>query len=136
MGRSVSVPYNAVVVCYQHIEYVEEYDGEEFDFLIEKIREDAKAAFPSLYSTDNWIGREDHAILANDYAYIGVSEYCGIVAIWVVPKDDNGYSGDGSRVARALHWCNQIRNKFNKLFGELSKVGTFSNGEAVFQKTA
>ena len=38
---------------------------------------------PSLYEADGWAGREDRILLQNGHVEIGVSEYCGLAAIWM-----------------------------------------------------
>ena len=72
------------------------------------------------------VGHEDHAILENGHCYIGVSEYCGLVSIWLVPKDE--YPDLSQK------WCDQIGNKFYNLFSEYKHVATFSNGEAIYER--
>jgi hypothetical protein len=125
MGRSVSVPASAVAVAYQEFDGQDEMD---WDLFIDDIKDSALWAFPKMSYCDHWAGREDHAILENQLAYLGVSEYCGLVAVWLVPKLD-GYSD-----SLAVHWCNQQAPRLQKLFGTLNKIGTFSNGEAVFER--
>jgi hypothetical protein len=122
MGRSVSTPSEAVQTAFASTDIDDEYD---FRDAIDNLKGVAQHRMPSLYSCDEWIGREDHAILQNDHAYIGVSEYCGLVAVWVVPKDG----------ALAEHWCSQINLRpLAECFGQgLRRQGTFSNGEAIFQ---
>ena len=128
MGRSVSYANGSVAVCYNDVSDFE--DSWEWDDFIEYIKESAKSAFPSLDDCAQWLGREDHAILENSHCFIGISEYCGLAAIWLVPKD----SGDRPELAES--WCAQVTPKFNKTFGELRKIGTFSNGESVFERIA
>lgn len=128
MGRSVSTPCNAVAVTYRDVTEIE--DAEQFEYeVIEDLREYAKTLWPSLTECDKWIGREDHAVLENGHAYIGVSDYCGLAAFWLVPKDDRDY---GESLAR--QWCEQVSAKFIKAFGNLRCIGRLSNGEAVYQK--
>lgn len=128
MGRSVSTPRHAEQVAYAS------FDGDEWDWsdAIDNLKGVAQYRYKSLRSCDHWVGNEDHAILENDHAYIGVSEYCGLVAVWVVPKGADRYS-DPSGLA--MNWCNQISLRpLAECFGTaLHKQGTFSNGEAFFQ---
>lgn len=109
----------------------------EFDLLLDDLRYVMRDAFPSLDTCDEWIDREDHAVLENRYCHIGVSEYCGLVAVWVSEKDGPWY-GDAGWEALRDHWLRLITPRFRKaassLFADpLVKVGTFSNGEAFFQ---
>ncbi len=151
MGRSVSTPHNASVVAYRHLEPqpVEDIDEDgnetmrepdetdfqwEFDSLVEDLQEYAPTLWPSLRKCDTWLDREDHALLENDLCYMGISEYCGLVATWIVPKSEHrsGYS-DEHVDNLCAHWISQIEPKFTKTFGALRKLGTMSNGEAAFQ---
>lgn len=125
MSRSVSVPRNAEVVCYQHRKFEDEFEWED---LVEDIRESCKSVWPSLEDCDEFLDREDHALLENRLVYIGVSEYCGLVAIWIVPKED--YYGNEKPLA--FGWIGRISERFREMFGELVCKGRFSNGEAVF----
>lgn len=122
MGRSVSYPSNAVV-AYNTWEADEDADFQ-WD-VIDDLVNYAPTLWPSLTPCDRWLGREDHAVLENEHAYVGVSEYCGLVAYWIVAKDtDNGL---------AERWVAQVAPKFVKTFGRLRRLGTFSNGEAIFE---
>jgi len=94
-------------------------------------------AFPSVSLDDDWIGREDQVVASNRYAKFGVSEYCGLVALWCVPREADYYSDPGFEGLRD-RWVNSIGSKFERVvkgcFGiGLSHVGTASNGEAFFQ---
>ena len=126
MSRSVSVPRNAEVVCYQRRKFEDEFEWED---LVEDIRESCKSAWPSLEDCDEFLDREDHAILENRLVYIGVSEYNGLVSIWIVPKNFDGYD-DYEPLAH--RWIGQISDEFDRMFGQLVYKGRFSNGEAVF----
>ena len=123
MARSVSTPSGAVQTAFAS------FDGDACDFTdaIEHLQGVAQHRMPSLCRCDHWLGREDRAVLENSHAYIGVSEYCGLVSVWVVPKDG----------AMADHWCSQINlQPLAACFGQtLRKQGSFSNGEAFFQPT-
>lgn len=126
MGRSVSYPHNASIVCYNDVsEFNDQLDWEDF---IHGIQTQAKADWKSFEDCSKWLDREDKAILENRFCYIGVSEYCGLASIWLVLKDGYEYS------SIAKHWINQISPKFNKYYGELKKIGTFSNGESIYKK--
>jgi hypothetical protein len=131
MSRSVSVPYNAVAVAYQNVLTFED-DEDSGNFAWEDFIADSKAIaknnFPSFYDCDKWLGNEDHAILENRFAYFGVSEYCGLASIWIILKDMDDFP------QLAENWADSIQSKFDTIFGNLRKVGTFSNGEAVYEK--
>lgn len=143
MGRSVSYASGSVAVCFRDVSsfgYGIDEDGEvnyddydswsaedSWEMFVEGIVYDAINKWSSFSPTDEWVGREDHAILENTYAYIGVSEYCGLAAVWLLPKEDNPL---------AENWCEQISKNFEKMFGEYRKIGSMSNGEGVYEKIA
>jgi hypothetical protein len=87
--------------------------------------------FPSVTETDRWLGREDHAVAENGLAYFGASEYCGILALWVVPKDDD-YQDIGGL---ANHWIDKAWPRVEERYPHrLYRLGTMSNGESVYRK--
>jgi hypothetical protein len=136
MGRSVSYPSAARVVTFRHLDWEDEDDSEWlWDFTVSEFQRCLKAMFPSVEPADDWIGREDHVLAENKLARFGMSEYCGLVAYWIVPVeqyDRNGYRNEASDLAP--RWIKSIADKFVAAFGELSKVGTFSNGEGVYRR--
>jgi hypothetical protein len=78
-----------------------------------------------------WIGREDHVLAENRLARFGMSEYCGLVAYWIVPQKQLG--GDNQHDFSET-WIKSIADKFVAAFGELTKVGSMSNGEGVYRR--
>lgn len=129
MGRSVSYPSGALV-AFTHIE--DDMDYHDFQDMLESEREYAISLWPSLYEADHWRGREDHVIATNSLVEFGISEYCGLVAYWLVPREDL----EPSLEAFAQRWIDQVAPRFLRTFGTLRKIGTFSNGEAVFERIA
>ena len=71
-----------------------------------------RKAFPSLNKADRWIGREDHVILENRHGCVPVSEYCGRVAVCLVPEARSEYERPPMI---AHHWCTQAEPKFRKI---------------------
>ena len=137
MGRSVSYPAGAVV-AFAALE-VENPDAWEFEFdwLVDDLGCRATAAFPSLRDCDGWRGREDRILMRNAFSDFGVSTYCGLVAIWIVEREDAAYLDADWRTARsprARRWLSQITPRFDALFGEFDIVGRFSNGETIFRR--
>jgi hypothetical protein len=109
----------------------------EFESMLEDFQRQMLEAFPSLRSCDEWLDREDHAIAENRYCYVGVSEYCGLVAMWMCKKDADWRDAPGFEGLRD-RWLGQVQQRFRKAangcFGQaLYKQGTFPNGEAFFQ---
>lgn len=132
MGRSVSYPRNAIV-AFTHLEASDDQDVVDewaFDDLVEDLQQYAPTLWKSLDTCDRWIGREDRALLVNRHAYIGISEYCGLVAYWLVVREDTEQPGLAER------WVAQAAPRFLKTFGTLNKIGTASNGESFFQQKA
>lgn len=110
--------------------------------LYDDFNEDLKTllveAFPSLTSDEKWLGREDRALLSNAYAYFGWSEYCGLVAVWAAAKEKD-YRASEAWYSMRDKWISSIEKRFTQTVGRawgtpLAKLGTFSNGEAVFQR--
>jgi hypothetical protein len=138
MGRSVSTPSNCSAICYQDGTEIED----EFDFndFRENVEEEIKSLYPSMDNCNKWIGREDHAIMENKFAYIGISEYCGLIAIWVKSKGDEyegTYYAEEARLCKiADAWCDRITPSFDKAFSQYRRIGTASNGESFFEKIA
>ena len=88
MGRSVSYPSGAIV-AFTVLEVEAEDDWEfEYEWLRNDLCERAAKAFPSLIPHDGWRGREDRILMRNAYADFGVSVYGGLVAVWIVERDD------------------------------------------------
>ncbi|WGH49737.1 hypothetical protein [Alishewanella phage vB_AspM_Slickus01] len=153
MGRSVSRPQHATTTCYRNISdfgYYRENDTDDAEFcdaqaeadwenFEEWIIESVKEKFPSFSICNKWIGSEDHAILENSFAYIGISEYCGLASIWLISKNHTGnyntyYLEDLKISNLADAFCDRISSTFYKMFSEYEKLGSFSNGEGVYRK--
>lgn len=126
MSRSVSYPSDAIVA----FDFYESDDEFAFDDLVDEFVFAVDRAYPSVRPVDEWIGREDHAYRANDHAYFGVSEYCGLVSLWAAERYDS------ERPELARQWLSQIEPGFIGRFGRLRKIGRFSNGEAIFERVA
>lgn len=125
MSRSVSYPKSCEVVCFQDVSYIEdEWDWMDF---IGDIQEQCQENWPSLNECDEWLDDEDHAILENQHCYIGVSEYCGIVSIWLRSKGEelraSHHAIDSSYAALADTWCARISKRFNSMCDELRLLG-------------
>ncbi len=128
MSRGVSYATGSEIIVYETLQECEdEWESrQEWDAYVDCLKSRLKDKYSSLEECDKWLDREDHAILENYLVYIGISEYCGVVSIWVVPKDGN--------YTLAMNWIETIKNGFNNSFGELIKIGHASNGEAFYRK--
>lgn len=131
MSRSVDYLTGAQIVVYKSVHDLPDDEWAFSDFL-EDIEYQLIEMIPSLSSVkDCWDGRETHIILENGLCEIGVSEYMGLVSISIRPKEEgNDYS---NITGIATKWIESIRPKFEKI-GDLVKIGTFSNGEAMFRR--
>lgn len=111
----------------------------EFEDLVYCVRDEFKRRFPSMRDEDRWAHGcgamgELHCIVANDLCDVYISEYCGLVAISVVPTGESYYTEDTTGLARS--WTENHAIKALDIFSDLRKMGTFSNGESVFQRRA
>lgn len=117
-------------------------DQQLWDDDVENLRCELKAAFPSLDDDKRWLGNEDRVIASNEHANFGISEYCGLVAVWVRAKYRDDFTGpDEGQHFLADFWIASIDKSLRKVvadtFGEtLRKIGTFSNGSAVFERAS
>lgn len=136
MGRSVSTPSEARVVCYRDVSEFDSFDWSDF---IEDLRETCKSQWKPFADCDEWIGGEDHALVENELCYVGISEYCGLAAIWISSKCEECRDSDYGPQPNANlcdSYIDKIAPKFCEFFGELNKIGTGSNGEAFFEKAS
>jgi hypothetical protein len=135
MGRSISKPNNSASVVYLEAN-LQEFD---YEFLLEDIKAEVAEVFPSFENCEKWIGNENRAVLENRHAFITVSEYCGVVAIALVPKNEE-QEGNASLQALTSNWIKKVSWKFEdsltRAFGEsvIKPVGVFSNGETVYKR--
>ncbi len=136
MGRSVSTPTECIVICFQDVSHLE--DAQEWSDFETWVFDSCITKYPSLYRAhDVWLGSEDHVLLENDHCMIGVSKYCGLAAIWLRTKSDDllatGYADDARLANLADNWCSSISKGFESQFKQLQRIGTFSNGESIYQ---
>jgi len=136
MGRSVSTPSGALTIVYADVSALE--GPFDYDDLIANISDELRAKYPTLDEADEWVGREDRAFLENKLAYVTVSEYCGLAAFCLVPKEINRY--DENIEALSSNWVNKISKGFEKIIAgyadTYNKVGAFSNDEGVYERKA
>lgn len=134
MGRSVSYPSGSLV-AFTVLEVEDENDWDfEYEWLRDDVVERAMRLFPSLEPQDGWRGREDRILARNAFADFVISIYCGLVAIWIVERDDGSYWDADCRTARsprARRWLAQIAPRFDAEFGDYDRLGHMSNGEGI-----
>ena len=130
MGRSVSVPNNAVAAFRFWLAPDEEdefslYDSmEDYEGMVDTIIETVMTRWSSFTKEEKWLDREDRALLVNSFARIGVSYYCGLICVWLVSREDEykEYYWSAEDVAMA--------NLCKGFCGSIS--GAFLNGEKFF----
>ncbi len=114
-------------------------EGIDWDDLITNVQHDTMKKYSSFdepsYKWMQYPYRETRIILENKFAYVTISEYCGLGAICVVLREQ--YEPYGVP-ALAENWLNKSLAGIEKIIKgyvkPLRKLGTFSNGEAVFEK--
>lgn len=135
MSRSVDYLSHAMRVTYFHVSPDGENDDYVFDDFLSNVTSSLKSAFPSLRDCKRWDGRETRIFLENNLVEIGVSEYCGLASISI-----RVFLSDYVNENLAENWISKVWDRMKKVMAEntyhqhLEKTGTFSNGEAVFQK--
>jgi hypothetical protein len=136
MGRSVDYLSRSQKVVYIPFEVENEFDSEfdsefEWDCFYEDLINILCEKYPSLYTVKNkWDGRETRIILENDLCQIGLSEYCGLVSVSIRVNEYYEYYNI------AESWINRINFEkvLNEKFNALHKIGTFSNGESIYER--
>lgn len=138
MGRSVSVPSDAVATVYLACEIEDEWDWTDF---IDDLQDTLIERFPSFDPCDRWVGREEKAVLENHHGKVVVAEYCGLVSVSLVPEEySSGYSDDAQRGNLAEAWCNKVAGTFTTYLHDryqhssLQKLGTMSDGCGVYKR--
>lgn len=113
------------------------YDETGFEWLayLEWVSDTACDLWPSMHDDEVFLPhpyQETAIVASNAHSSVSVSEYCGIVAISLIPKyDRRDYWRDDNPLGE--HWRTQVAETFERTFGTASKIGTFSDGTSVFQ---
>lgn len=117
-------------------QYNDTFSDFEWEDFKDWVTETAKLYWPSFTDCDEWVDRENHVILSNAHSIITISEYCGIASVCLGANFDreNFYADAGSMFNLGERFRKQIAERFENTFSNVTKLGTFSNGEAVFQK--
>jgi len=130
MGRSVSQHRHAIETVFIH-NLFEDGDADfEWECFMDDLKYLLQDKYPSLDDCNRWMDNEDHIILENRRGKISVSEYCGLVAVCLAPRDPDEPLDVG--------WCHTVARGFsallNKSYDSLRSIGRFSNGEQVFER--
>lgn len=148
-SMGMQFPYNPETEEYDEdgeLEYDEFQGREDRENLIGEIQANFIKKYPSLEKVkDRWDGRETSIILENTFCEIGISEYCGLASLSIRPKgnEDSWYSDERTKAVLAAHWIDQVWSGMEKIldkeipyYTRLNKLGSFSNGEGVYEKAA
>jgi len=125
MGRGVSVPGYAEAVVYYDVSDLE--DSGDWRLFVYDVTHQLKKSFPSLRDCDKWLDREDKAILCNDFAFFGLSEYGGCASLWIVPMESD-------KPGLEAYWIGQAGDVLGREYGNLQRLGGMSNGESVYRR--
>jgi hypothetical protein len=134
MGRSVDYLRGARRIAYFDWPKWETEEGEfEYEahvFVVDDIRENIKAELPEFGNEQKWDGRETSIILSGYGTEIGLSEYCGVCSLSIRVNTDEV---EGEDIEKVEKWIDENWAKVSRFYDEYVKVGTFSNGEGVFE---
>lgn len=137
MGRSVDYLTNAKAVTYFCLEGSEdELEREmEWEDLFGNIKYSLMRRYPSLDEANSWDGNETKIFLENSLVHIGISEYCGLVSVSIRTNDRNWEYESLAENFIDRTWDNMVKLMRGNTYHEpLVKVGTFSNGNSIFEK--
>jgi len=90
-----------------------EFDSDDFTANVEWLQIDLTDGWPSFEDTDRWARypyNETRIISQNALVEVSVSEYCGVVALSITPRDD-------VPMGLARGFVKQIEKKFTEYFG-------------------
>lgn len=140
MGRSVNYLSHASFTTYINHEVDEDESvdyfiaRENWQWFKEGLTELLQEICPSLDECKRWEGNEVHIFLENNHAELGLSEYCGLVSLSIRVHE----SGYNTKTGLAFVWINQVWPKIltalDKRYKTFNKLGSFSNGEGVYQR--
>jgi hypothetical protein len=148
MGRSVDYLKNATKVSYFQWPLIESYNDEtdemiqtdEFEegyIVTEDIQESIISEFPDYDRSKKWDGRETSIILSGYGTEIGLSEYCGLATLSIRINEteleyfeEHEYNEQYDKIEK---WINENWDRISAGYNQYNKVGTFSNGESVYE---
>ena len=152
MGRSVDYLNKALQVSYFQWPLIESYNDETDEFeqtdefeegyiVTEDIQESIICEYPEFDRSKKWDGRETSIILKGYGTEIGLSEYCGLatLSIRIDENELSYYDYDNELLYNEQHdkieaWINENWAKISQGYNQYNKIGTFSNGENVYEK--
>ena len=129
MGRSVNYLSNAHTVCFEDVSMIDDEFG--WGMFKSDLVETFNDKYKSMEECDRWDCNETSIIVENQLIEVGISEYCGLASVSMRVKDFDGYD-DYSGLAE--RFANHVGVWMEENIGDYVKLGTFSNGEAVYEK--
>ena len=148
MSRSVDYLKNASKVSYFQWPLIESYNDEidEFeqtdeyedsDIVKDDIQESILSEFPEFERSKKWDGRETSIILSGYCTEIGLSEYCGLATLSIrIDENELAYYQEDEyqeQYDKVELWINENWDRISAGYNQYNKVGTFSNGESVYE---
>ena len=147
MGRSVNYLRNALQVSYfewpRYSSYNEETEQDELedyqdgDEVMDDIRESIISEYPNFNRSKKWDGNDVSLLLEGYCAQIGLSEYCGLATLSIRIDEDqlpNSWDDNYDEVYdNTEKWINENWARISSGYNQYNKIGTFSNGESVFE---
>lgn len=149
MGRGVSYLNHAEYVIYFTADWINEKDENgEYDEFVSglnwndfkcNLEYSIKGKLKSYDRCEKWDSNEVSIFLENELCEIAISEYCGLYSLSIRAKDDEFYNSyEKVKEGLGKHHANIIRPRLEKALTAggaelLNKIGTFSNGESVFE---
>lgn len=125
MGRSVNYLSNSfAVVFFSNHE-------EENEYIVEDIQQSIMSDYPEFWEVSKWEGNEGHIILQSHTVEIGLSEYCGLFSLSIRVREGL----DEQEEKEAHEWLTVHASKILDPYNEMRRIGTFSNGESIFEKS-
>ena len=147
MGRSVNYLNRALNVSYFQWPTLWEYNEEtgidqETDELMEayEVRQDIQESiiseYPEYEYSKKWDNNETAIILTGYGTEIGLSEYCGVasLSIRIDENELDRFIDYQEQYDKIEAWINENCAKISQGYNQYNKIGTFSNGENVYEK--
>jgi hypothetical protein len=131
MGRSVNYHSDSRAVIYIP---TDEIDFDELSYLVDGIRDIA----PSFQECkQEWHDREVCKFAENSFCTAWISEYCGLVSLSFVPIEESYHTGK-IIIGLSNRWIDIFVKSYRKKLGNnaLRPIGTFSNGERIFERAS
>lgn len=140
MSRSVDYLRNANYVIYFVDEALNNSEDElEWEDFKRNLICEINSKLKSFRDCDRYDGRETLIFLENELAEIGISEYCGLYSLSIRNKEDEFYTCNSYKSGLSNNYVYQIQKALEQALINcgvtlLDRLGTFSNGEAVYRK--